>query len=98
MVKGLAMIEPISIDDLAHVCGGGVAYDAFVNEQRAEIAGDYRVVVCKGAGVKGGPKFATKVYGADRTTGKDMVRAAKTLRTVCFDGKRLPEGAPPHPF
>jgi len=94
------MSEPISIssDDLARVCGGASPWDAFVDEERASVAGDYKNIVCRGAGVKGGPPFATKVYGANRTTEADKIRAAKTLRGVCFEGRRLPAAAPPTPF
>jgi hypothetical protein len=87
-----------SIDDLEHVCGGGAAWDAHVKSERSRVAGSYKDIVCAGAGVKGGPQLATQVYGSARTTGGDMVRAAKTLRTVCMGGSRLPEQAPPHPF
>ena len=92
------MIEPISIDDLARVCGGAAAWDAFVKDERASVAGDYKGIVCKGAGVKGGPPFATQVYGANRTTEKDKIRAAQALTNVCMGGRRLPAAAPPTPF
>jgi hypothetical protein len=92
------MTETISIDDLAHVCGGAAAWDAYVKEQRGAVAAPYKDIVCTGAGVKGGPQFAEQVYGANRTTGNDMVRAAKALRNVCIGGRRLPSAAPQTPF
>jgi len=90
--------------DLARIAGGagGAAtpdtWEAFVQSQRAAIAKPYKDVVCTTTGVKGGPPFAQQVYGKDRTTGIDMTRAAKTLRTVCMAGSRLPAQAPPSPF
>ncbi len=84
--------------DLERVTGGGSAWDAYVRGQRKSVAGAYKNVVCTAAGVKGGREFATQVYGADRTTGADMVRAAETLKSVCMGGARLPEQAPATPF
>jgi hypothetical protein len=91
-----------SIDDitLARVNGGAAksAWDSYVSSQRAAVAAPYKTVVCTAAGVKGGPEFATQVYGADRTTTSDMIRAANTISGVCMGGSRLPEAAPPSPF
>jgi hypothetical protein len=91
----------ISVDELAHATGGaakGSSWDAYVNSQRAAVAPAYKQVVCAAAGVKGGPEFATQVYGKDRTTGGDMIRAAETLKGVCMGGARLPAAAPESPF
>ena len=84
--------------DLERVCGGGSSWDNYVRSQRAGVAAKYKQVVCSAAGVKGGRELATQVYGADRTTGSDMVRAAETLKSVCMGGARLPEQAPATPF
>jgi hypothetical protein len=85
---------------LERVSGGAApaTYEEFVQSQRAAIAKPYKEVVCATTGVKGGPAFANQVYGKDRTTTFDMTRAAKTLRTVCSAGSRLPAQAPPSPF
>ena len=83
---------------LRGVVGGGSAWDSFVKSQRTAVAPAYRNVVCTTAGIKGGPELATQVYGADRTTGGDKIRAAETIRGVCMGGSRLPDAAPPSPF
>jgi len=85
---------------LDRVCGGAQpsSWDAYVRSQRSAVAGPYKNVVCTAAGVKGGRELATQVYGKERTTGADMIRAAETLKSVCMGGSRLPEQAPPHPF
>lgn len=88
----------ISSDELASVCGGGADWDAYVKKQRAAVAPAYKNVVCAATGVKGGRQFATEVYGKDRTTSGDMIRAAETLKSVCMGGSHLPEQAPPSPF
>jgi len=92
------MCELISTDDLEKVCGGNSAWDSFVKEERAAVAAPYKDIVCSGAGIKGGPQFAQQVYGPNRTTPQDMIRAAKSLRSVCIGARRLPEAAPPSPF
>jgi hypothetical protein len=85
--------------ELDAVTGGAQSsWDAYVKGQRAAVAAPYKNVVCTGAGVKGGREFATQVYGKDRATGADMIRAAETLKGVCMGGKRLPIQAPPSPF
>jgi hypothetical protein len=91
-------MQELTSIDLERVNGGGADWDAYVRRQRASVAAPYKNIVCAGAGVKGGREFATQVYGADRTTGADMVRAAEALKTVCMGGRRLPEQAPPTPF
>ena len=90
----------IATTDLDDITGGAQqsSWDAYVKSQRGAVAGDYKTVVCAGAGVKGGPEFAKQVYGADRATSADQVRAATTLKDVCMGGKRLPALAPPSPF
>jgi len=85
-------------DGLDAVCGGGASWDAYVKSQRQGLAPAYKNIVCTAAGVKGGREFATQVYGKDRTTGADMIRAAETLKSVCLGGAHLPEQAPPSPF
>ncbi len=85
-------------DELARATGGAQTFDAYVKAQRAAIAQPYKQVVCTTAGVKGGPDFATQVYGKDRTTGADMVRAAETIKGVCLGGSQLPAAAPASPF
>jgi hypothetical protein len=94
------VFEAIASSDLTGVSGGAQpsAWDAYVKGQRKAVAGAYRNVVCTAAGVKGGPEFATQVYGKERTTGADMIRAAETLKGVCMGGARLPEQAPQSPF
>ncbi|HUS29868.1 MAG TPA: hypothetical protein VMZ53_15290 [Kofleriaceae bacterium] len=88
----------IPTDELAVVCGGGAAWDAYVKKQRAAVEPQYKTVVCTATGVKGGRQFATEVYGKDRTTSGDMIRAAETLKGVCMGGAHLPEQAPQSPF
>jgi hypothetical protein len=90
----------IALDDLdlARVTGGASSWDAYVKSQRSAVAAPYKQVVCTTAGIKGGPEFATQVYGADRTTQADKIRAAQTISGVCTGGLRLPEAAPPSPF
>jgi hypothetical protein len=92
----------ISDRELERVSGGAGAsnpqWDAYVRNQRASVAGQYKNVVCTATGVKGGREFATQVYGKDRTTGADMIRAAQTLKEVCMGGSSLPEQAPATPF
>jgi hypothetical protein len=90
----------LTIDEhlLASVTGGGAAWDAYVKTQRKAIARPYRQVVCTTAGIRGGPEMATQVYGADRTTGGDMIRASETLEGICTGGDRLPAQAPQSPF
>jgi hypothetical protein len=88
----------ISSTDLERVAGGGGSWDAYVRSQRASVAGAYKNVVCTATGVKGGPEFATQVYGKERTTNSDMIRAAQTLKSVCLGGDQLPEQAPKTPF
>jgi hypothetical protein len=90
----------IALDDLdlGRVTGGGSAWDAYVKSQRSAVAPHYKQVVCTAAGVKGGPEFATQVYGAERTTQADKIRAAQTISGVCMGGARLPEAAPQSPF
>lgn len=92
------MFDSIDTDQLAHVVGGGKAWDAYVKSQRTAIAPSYKQVVCSAAGVKGGPMMATEAYGADRTTQADRIRAAETIRGVCMGGERLPDAAPQSPF
>lgn len=91
-------MQTISLTDLATVTGGGNAWDSYVKSQRGSVAAPYKQVVCTTAGIKGGPQFANQVYGKDRTTGADMIRAAETLKGVCMGGSRLPEQAPESPF
>ena len=92
-------MRSISTSDLARVSGGASqTWDSYVKGQRAAIAPAYKQVVCAGAGVKGGPEMATQVYGADRTTEGDKIRAAQTLKGICLGGSRLPEAAPQSPF
>ena len=91
-------LPAISTVELAHVVGGGSSWDAFVKSERAAVATPYKQVVCTSAGIKGGPELATQVYGADRTNGGDMVRAAETIRGVCMGGSQLPAQAPKSPF
>jgi hypothetical protein len=90
----------IALDDLdlGRVIGGGSSWDAYVKSQRSAVAAPYKQVVCTTAGIKGGPEFATQVYGADRTTQADKIRAAQTISGVCMGGVRLPEAAPQSPF
>jgi len=90
----------INPSDLARVSGGASqkTWNAYVQGQRAAIAPAYKQVVCSGAGVTGGPQMATQVYGADRTTDADKIRAAETLKGICLGGSRLPEAAPQSPF
>ena len=94
------MFEAIPSTELAGVAGGAQpsTWDAYVKSQRQAVSGHYKNVVCTAAGVKGGREFATQVYGKERTTGADMIRAAETLRGVCMGGSRLPEQAPQSPF
>ena len=91
-------LTAIPIDELAAVCGGGSAWDSYVKQQRTAVAPAYKNVVCAATGVKGGRQFATEVYGKDRTTNNDMIRAAQTLKEVCMGGSHLPEQAPASPF
>jgi hypothetical protein len=91
----------ITTVELEGVSGGAAAaktWNAYVASQRAAVAPQYKDIVCAGAGVKGGDQFATQVYGADRTTDADKIRAAQTLKGVCLGGDRLPEAAPQTPF
>ena len=90
----------IANEDLARVSGGAqpATWDAYVRSQRQAVAPAYKNVVCTAAGVKGGKQFATEVYGANRTNGADMIRAAETLKSVCMGGDRLPDAAPQAPF
>ena len=88
----------ISAAELGRVTGGGAAWDSYVKNQRAAVAPAYRSVVCAAAGVKGGSELATQVYGADRATNADKIRAAETIKGVCLGGTRLPEAAPQSPF
>jgi hypothetical protein len=91
----------IPILELDRVSGGASkpqTWDAYVRSQRAAVAPAYKDVVCAATGVKGGPELATQVYGKDRTTGADMIRAAQTLKGVCLGGAHLPEQAPASPF
>ena len=94
-------MQTLSLTELETVTGGAStssSWDAYVKSQRASIAPQYKQVVCTGAGVKGGREFATQVYGKDRTTSADMIRAAQTLKEVCMGGSHLPEAAPQSPF
>ena len=84
--------------ELARVAGGGASWDSYVKHQRSAVAEPYKKVVCTAAGVKGGPEFATQVYGKERTNGGDMIRAAETLKGICMGGARLPAAAPESPF
>lgn len=88
----------LSTTQLDTISGGGAAWDSYVKSQRSAVAAPYKQLVCTAAGVKGGPEFATQVYGAERTTGSDMIRASETIRGVCLGGARLPEAAPRSPF
>ena len=90
----------ISTAELAHATGGAnkSSWDSYVASQRGAVAAPYKQVVCTAAGVKGGPEFATQVYGKERTTGGDMIRAAETLKGVCLGGSHLPAAAPESPF
>jgi hypothetical protein len=98
---GLAQVPAID-EILLDRVSGGVArpptWADYVRGQRSAVAGDYKTIVCAGAGVKGGPQMATEVYGADRTTDFDKINAAKTLRGICTGGSSLPAAAPPSPF
>lgn len=85
-------------NQLDRVCGGGAQWDAYLKGQRTRIAPKYKEVVCAAAGIKGGPQMATEVYGPDRATESDKVRAAQTLRGICIGGDHLPAGAPASPF
>ena len=49
-----------------------VAWDSYVKTRRSAVAPPYKQVVCTAAGVKGGPEFATQVYGKERTNGGDI--------------------------
>jgi hypothetical protein len=92
-------VNPINTSDLARVSGGASqTWDSYVKGQRAAVAPAYKQVVCAATGVKGGPQMATQVYGADRTTDADKIRAAQTLKGICLGGSHLPEAAPPSPF
>jgi hypothetical protein len=98
MVKGTTM-QTLDDLDLGRIHGGAqTAWDKYVAGQRTAVAPAYKSVVCTAAGVKGGPEFATQVYGAARTTTGDKIRAAETIRGVCMGGARLPEAAPQSPF
>ncbi len=89
----------ITTSELETISGGAKsAWDSYVASQRTAIAPAYKSVVCTTAGIKGGPQLATQVYGADRTTGADMIRAAETVRGVCQGGAQLPSAAPASPF
>jgi|HubBroStandDraft_6_1064221.scaffolds.fasta_scaffold84981_2 hypothetical protein len=94
-------LNSITSVELEGVSGGASTaktWTAYVASQRAAVAPQYKDIVCAGAGVKGGATFATQVYGADRTTDADKIRAAQTLQGVCLGGDRLPEAAPQTPF
>lgn len=91
-------MRTIDLDKLANVTGGGAAWDSYVKTQRKAVATPYKQVVCTTAGVRGGPEMATQVYGADRTTGSDMIRASETIKGICMGGTSLPEAAPASPF
>ena len=92
----------ISITDLSLVSGGQAAaapntFDAFVEGERAAVADPYKKIVCKGAGVKGGPDLAKGVYAAGATDA-DKIRGAKMLDAYCQGGAQLPSAAPKSPF
>ena len=92
--------QALTIIELGTITGGAAkgSWDAYVASQRAAVAAPYKQVVCTTAGIKGGPELATQVYGKDRTTGADMIRAAETVRSVCLGGSQLPSAAPASPF
>jgi hypothetical protein len=89
----------ISTTDLSLVSGGQNAgtFDAFVESERAAVADPYKKIVCKGAGVKGGPDLAKGVYGAN-VGDTDKIRGAKMLDAYCQGGAQLPSAAPKSPF
>lgn len=91
-------MQELSITELATACGGGKAWDAYVKNQRAQVAAPYKQVVCTAAAVKGGPQLAEGAYGADRTVDADRIRGAETIRGVCLGGSSLPAQAPQSPF
>lgn len=82
--------------DLTRVCGGapaGPEWKAYEARQRAKATKALRGVACPLAGAMGGKQAATEVYGADRTTQDDMIRAGGMLENICWRASTLPNGA-----
>lgn len=92
----------IDLVDLACVSGGTApakpqSFDQFSNDLKGSIEGDYKSLVCKAAGYKGGDMLATQLYGA-KATDADKERAAQTITAYCNAGSQLPAAAPPLPL
>jgi hypothetical protein len=88
----------ITTTALQHVTGGETqSFDQFAGALKNEMRGQYHDFVCKGAGLKGGPEFASKMFGA-ATTDADKIRALKMVKGYCDGSSKLPAAAPAFPF
>lgn len=93
-------MQTLSLTDLEVITGGAGAaqtYDNFAGGLKDGLRADYKALVCKGAGLKGGTEFASQVYGKNATDG-DKIRASKMITSYCNDGSQLPAAAPAFPF
>ena len=98
----------IDLVDLLKVNGGAPAvaskpqpkpesFNEFSNDLKGSIEGDYKSLVCKAAGFKGGDMLATQLYG-DKATDADKERASTMITAYCNAGTQLPAAAPPLPL
>jgi hypothetical protein len=94
----------IDLVDLLKVNGGAPAvaskpesFNEFSTDLKGSIEGDYKSLVCKAAGFKGGDMLATQLYG-DKATDADKERASTMITAYCNAGSQLPAAAPPLPL
>ncbi len=95
----LAM-ETLAIAQLTSITGGAgktQSYDSFAKDLKDGLRDDYKSLVCKGAGLKGGTELAGQVYG-DKASDADKIRASEMLTKYCNGGANLPAAAPAFPF
>jgi hypothetical protein len=91
----------LSTSDLVTITGGAPAtqpsFTTFENGLKGNLQGDYKSLVCEGAGYQGGPQLAQQMYGANATDA-DKIRASKMVTDYCNGGTQLPAAAPKFPF
>ncbi|MFT3691660.1 MAG: hypothetical protein QM831_00880 [Kofleriaceae bacterium] len=91
-------MQTLSNEELSLIAGGaGQSYDGFAKDLKNDLRADYKSLVCKGAGLKGGTELASQVYG-DKASDADKIRASEMLTKYCNGGANLPAAAPAFPF
>jgi hypothetical protein len=97
----------LSPSDLANIIGGTApakpaaaappSFNSFESGLKGNLEGDYKSLVCEGAGYQGGQQLAQQMYGANATD-NDKIRASKLITDYCNAGTQLPAAAPKFPF